>query len=303
MTTIPAGGDSLRERIAERLPDLSPAERRVAEYLRDNAQNAVFATAGQIGAATGTSDATVVRTAKALGYSGLPALKRGLGQHIVEAQAQAPAPARRPPGDGDADEETDALLDHVLTRAADRLAETRRLVRGDDFRHAVDLLHDAVTISAFGVGPSELAARFLALRLTRLGARARCAGLTGFRLADELLQLRKGDVVVLYAPSRLSNDTVVLLDHARSVGAETVLVSDSLGPTLRERVTVVLPAVQSASGFTGELYGALLITDCLALALAARDNDLAAETTALLDSLRTELAPDPPTRRHAHREP
>ncbi len=289
MTTIPGDESSLRERIAQRLPALSPAERRVAEYLRDHAQSVIFATAGEIGSATSTSDATVVRTAKTLGYSGLPHLKRGIGRQIVDATRPSVRLKQRIDLAG---QETATLLDHVVLEATERLTETHRLLKVDEFRKAVDLLDDAVLVAAFGVGPSELAARLLALKLNRLGSRARCAGVTGFRLADEILQLRKGDVVVLYAPARLTNDTIVLLDHARTVGAESILISDTLGPTLADRVSVALPAVQSTTGFTDEIYSALLVTDCLMIALAARNRDRATETSELLNSLRTELAPD-----------
>jgi DNA-binding MurR/RpiR family transcriptional regulator len=289
MATNEGAEDSLRERVAQRLPVMPPAERRVAEYLRDNAQSIIFATAEGIGAATGTSDATVVRTAKTLGYSGLPHLKRGIGRQMVDATRPSVRLNQRIESAG---QETDTLIDHVFSEATERLTETHRLIPEAEFVAAVDLLAGARTVAAFGIGPSELGARFLALKLNRLGLQARSVGATGFRLADELLGLRGDDVVVLYAPSRLTSDTSVLLDHANSVGAATILVSDSLGPTLADRVTVSLPAVQSATGFTAEVYSALLVTDCLVLALASRDRDQATTASELLNSLRTALAPD-----------
>lgn len=290
MTTNESAQDSLRERVAQRLSVMPPAERRVAEYLRDNAQGIIFATAEEIGAATGTSDATVVRTAKTLGYSGLPHLKRGIGRQIVDATRPSVRLNQRIERAGQA---TDTLLDHVFAEATERLTETRRLIPQEDFVQAVGLLTGAREVAAFGIGPSELAAQFLALKLNRLGRQARSVGTTGFRLADELLQIREDDVIVLYAPSRLTNDTVVLLDHAKSVGAATILVSDSLGPTLADRVTLTLPAVQSATGFTAEVYSALLVTDCLVLAVASHDREEATAASELLQSLRTALSPDP----------
>ncbi len=288
MTTDADAEDSLRERVAQRLPVLTPAERRVAEYLRDNAQSIIFATAGEIGTATGTSDATVIRTAKTLGYSGLPHLKQGIGRQIVDATRPSVRLNQRIDRAG---QETATLIDHVFEEATERLTETHRLIPTEAFERAIDLLAGAASVFAFGVGPSEVGARFLALKLNRMGTSARSVDTTGFRLADELIKIRKEDVIVLYAPSRLSNDTVVLLNHAAAVGAATILVSDSLGPTLADRVTVSLPAVQSATGFTAEVYSALLVTDCMVLALSSRDRERATATSELLNSLRGELAP------------
>jgi DNA-binding MurR/RpiR family transcriptional regulator len=73
---------TLQERVAARFDSLTATERRVARYLADHPQEAAFASAEELGRATGTSDASVVRTAKALGFDGLPGLKRSLQSHI-----------------------------------------------------------------------------------------------------------------------------------------------------------------------------------------------------------------------------
>ncbi|PZG12141.1 MurR/RpiR family transcriptional regulator [Nonomuraea aridisoli] len=280
------GDNPLREQIASKLDELPPAERRVAEYLRDHAHEIIFATSGEIGAATGTSDATVIRTAKALGYSGLPGLKREAGRQAIGGTRPS---ARLRSRIDKAGQEAGSLMDHVFTEATERLLETRRLITEDDFVAALDLLMGAREIVSFGLGPSEMCAHYLTLRLRRLGRHARLINSTGFRLADDLLGLQKSDVMVLYVPGRLFNDVYVLLDHAQEVGAQVLLFSDALLPVLADRVTLTLTAVHSGSGYTGEGLSALLLTDCLVLGLAARDRDRATSTSELLNSLRASL--------------
>lgn len=292
-TTEDAEDASLAERLAGKHAQLSPAERRVAEYLRDHLPEIIFATAEEIGAATETSDATVVRTAKSLGYSGLPELKRGVGRQVVGATTPSALLGKRIDSAG---QQTASLLDHVFTEAAERLAETRRLIPERDFVAAVDLIAGAREVVSFGIGPSELPARYLSLRLRRLGQSARMIGNTGFLLADELLGLREPDVVVLYAPGRLINDITVLLDQVRTVGARAILISDSLGPTLADRIAISLPAVQSAAGYTDEGLSALLLTDCLVLGVAGRERERATATSELLNSLRSALTNQPAPR-------
>jgi len=81
----------------------------------------------------------------------------------------------------------------------------------------------------------------------------------------------------------------VLIEHARSVGARIVLLTDSLGSLLGERVDVVLPAVHSPSGFTGEGLSSQVVTDALVLGVATRDEKRATDTSELLTNLRTRL--------------
>ncbi|MFI6875254.1 MurR/RpiR family transcriptional regulator [Streptomyces sp. NPDC050400] len=291
-TDVEAGADtdpedSLRARVESRLPGMPPAERRVAEYLRDHAQAIIFATAEEIGQAVGTSDATVVRTSKNLGYSGLPDLKRSIGQQMIHGTAPSVRLNQRIDSAG---QETATLLGHVFSEAGERLAETWRLTPREQFDQAVELLAGAREVVAFGLGLAEIPARFLSMKLTRLGRPARLVGAAGFLLADGLLALRDQDVVVIYAPARLTTEIDVLLDHARSVGARSILITDSLGSTLADRVTVVLPAVHSATGYTAEGFSSLLVTDCLLLGVAAQDRERSTTGSELLRVLRAGLA-------------
>lgn len=279
----PAATAGFHARVAERLTGLSPAERQVAEYLRNHVQDVPFATAEQLGVAAGTSDATVVRTAKALGYTGLPELKRELGRHFVDSSR--PSAVRRRATSGDAG----ATLDQIFDEAVDRLQQTRQLVDGAAFTRAVELLVGAREVTAFGVGASGLAARHLALRLGRLGYRARVAAATGFQLADELLTTAADDIVVVYAPGRLLADVEVVLEHAERVGAARLLVTDSLGPVLENRVDVVLTALYSGGGMASEELASIVLNDALLLAVQERDASRAAVAGETLNQLREEL--------------
>ena len=285
-----AAGESLAARITRCLPALSRAERQVAEYLRDHGRAAIFATAEQIGGATRTSDATVVRTAKSLGFSGLLELRRSLAEEVVlqtspshhllhHTELAQTAGGAQP----------DPVVAQVFTEAAERLSATWRLISSADFDRAVDLLDHAREVLSFGLGPSGLLARYLGLRLTRLGRRARATGATGFQLADDLVGLGPDDLVVLYVPSRLLAEIEVVLDHAAAVGARVLLVSSSLGPLFGSRVDVTLTAPQSVSNFTGEMLSAEVLTDALLLRLASRDETRATKASELLTSLRAEL--------------
>ena len=57
------------------LPALSPAEQRVARLFLERKGAILLESAAQIGARTGTSDATVVRAAQSLGFKSLGALR------------------------------------------------------------------------------------------------------------------------------------------------------------------------------------------------------------------------------------
>ncbi|GHJ39261.1 MurR/RpiR family transcriptional regulator [Streptomyces sp. TS71-3] len=278
--------DSLDARIEARLATMTRAERKVAEYLRTHRQEVIFATAEQIGAGSNTSDATVVRTAKTLGYSGLLELKYSLGMQVIQATRPSERLHQRIERAG---QDSATALDMVFTEAVERLTETRRLMLPADLAKAVDLVAGAREVLAVAFGVSEIMADYLALRLNRAGRRARAATHTGFRLADDLIALGQDDLVVLYAPGRHFDEIDPLLEHASAVGARTLLISDSLIPVLGDRVTASLYAVHSPGGFTSETLCAHVLTDALLLGVASRDEERATATSELLTRLRTAL--------------
>src|SRR5688500_13954671 len=84
---------SLNDRVSERLlggsRSLTPALRRVAEYIDANRHEAISMSAIELGLAVGTSDATVVRAVQALGYAGLRELKEDLASVAVDRATPA----------------------------------------------------------------------------------------------------------------------------------------------------------------------------------------------------------------------
>lgn len=278
--------ETLERRISTRLAKMAPAERRVAEYLRNHQEEVVFASAEEIGAAAGVSDATVVRTAKTLGYAGMVELKFSMGQEMLSRTKPLQRLQSRIEEIG---EDSAALWQQLFREAHDRLRETERQMSMADFDAALNLIEGARSVLCFGVGPSETNAQYFALLLGRRGKQARATGATGFRLADDLLALGEGDVVVMFSPARQFREHEVLLTRAAEVGARVILVTDSLEPVLGDRVDVVLRAVYSVSGFSGEILSSLVLTDALLLALAARDQARAAACADKLTELRSSI--------------
>ena len=73
---------------------ISPAEQRVARFFLENREEVLIASASALARQAGTSDATVVRTAKALGFAGMEELRRTLARELREDLSPAGRMAR-----------------------------------------------------------------------------------------------------------------------------------------------------------------------------------------------------------------
>ena len=286
--TAPPAADPFGERLANALPGLSPAGRRVARFLNENRPVALALSALELAARTSTSDATVVRTVQALGFAGMPELKREL----------AAALAAPPPDPAHAMRRTLAEAGEDSGRAVDLAIETQReaveaLTQPEaraTLRAAVATLHPARRILVFGLGPSAALARYLATMLGRAGRATRALDASGIALADQMLDLGLGDALLVLAYGRAYREVVALFAEARRMALPVVLVTDSLDRSLARHADVVVPARRGRARRVA-LHGATLVAlEAIALGLAAMDGEGALASLDRLNDLRAAIA-------------
>ncbi|MEV7002483.1 MurR/RpiR family transcriptional regulator [Streptomyces sp. NPDC093982] len=283
----PGGLTRLRAAVRDTWDELSASERTVAQYLASApAEQLMFASAQELGAASGTSNATVVRALQRLGYAGLPALKRELAADFTSALAPEVRLQQRIAHVG---RDLEGIWNDVFDETQERIDQCRRLTSTDALKRAVEVLAEAREVFCYGVAACELAARHLALSLGRIGRRARFVGETGFALADPLLTLGQGDAVVVFQPGRRLAELNVVVERARAVGARVVFVTDELGEVFEDRVDAVLTAPHTPTGNTNEALTGLVVADALVLALTTLDETRAVEHSHQLTALREQL--------------
>ncbi len=278
------GPERVQERL-ERLHDtLAPAERRVADQLLELGPDEVLASAVTLGQRLGTSDATIVRTAKALGFASLAELRRA----VVAEAATAPPDTRLRRTLSHAD--PNAVLANFVTQQIAALETLVDSVEPERFNQASELLADAERIVWRGVGPSAELARYGDLLTSRVGKPSASFVNSGTSFADELLTLTSGDAVVVLAYGALQDHVNVMLRRAAELAAPVVLVTDTLGRKLATRVNVTLRSGRGKPGEFASHATTLVLIEALTLALASRDETTATTTLKNLNQLRAALA-------------
>lgn len=284
----PTASDSVGERIAAALAGLPPAARRVARFLAEHRPLALALSASELAERAGTSDATVVRTVQALGFSGLPELKRELASALATAPAD-PASAMRATL-AEAGEEAGRALDFAIDTQREAVEALAQPEARATLRAAVAALHPARRILVFGLGPSAALARYLATLLGRAGRSARALDASGIALADQMLDLGPGDALIVLAYGRAYREVVALFGEARRLALPIVLVTDSLDRSLARHADVVVPARRGRARRVA-LHGATLVAlEAISLGLAAMDGERALASLDRLNDLRASIA-------------
>jgi DNA-binding MurR/RpiR family transcriptional regulator len=255
---------------------------RVAKFIDENRQIVLASSAAALGARIGTSDATVLRTIQTLGFAGLADLKAAiLGSEPVSTPADD---MRRTLIN--LEKATGQALDGILQAHADGLDVLRSKKCRGQIAAGVRVLDAASRIAVFGIGPSSALATYVSVLLARNGRRSRTINATGSMLADQLLDLGKGDVLLILAYGRLYREVKALFAEARALRLPTVLVTEADDTPLAKLADVCVAIPRGRPGQMA-LHGATLVgLEALVLSLAAAKPEAALSSLDNLNRLR-----------------
>lgn len=277
------------ERVAARLPSLSPAERRIVQYFQENKEEVLICSALELAEKVGASDASVVRTAKAMGFSGLDALRRQLAGELRRSLSPAARLVRTLETVGS---DPQSVFDATLDIHAQSIERLRRDIGAADFQAAIETLVAARRIVIFGIGPSSALAEYFSLQLRRFGLASGVLGHTGLLLADDLQQVGRGDAVVILAYSRVYPELDAVLERVQRLKLEALLLTDTLGSVLRRRVAHVLPVPRGRTDSLSMHTATLALIEALLVGIAARRPAETVASLELLNELRSKIGGD-----------
>jgi DNA-binding MurR/RpiR family transcriptional regulator len=275
------------DRAATALDQLSAAERDALRFFQENREEVLVSSAAALAAKIGTSDATVIRTAQALGYAGLDDLRR----HLADELRMNLSPAARLTRTLRAlSNDAGSVLESVVDIHMQVLEKLKADIKPVVFDAAIEILSRAGRVMVFGLGPSSALADYFAVQLGRFGIESRSIVQTGILLADDLHRLKERDVVVILAYTRVYRELESLLAHAVHVGARRILLTDTLGATLGKRVDLVMPVARGHTDWFSTHTGTLGLVEALLIGLAAKRPSKTVAELKTLNELRSELA-------------
>jgi DNA-binding MurR/RpiR family transcriptional regulator len=281
--TFAMSSETLSERVSRLGGSLGAAGQRVAHFVVQNPAATLASSAMEIAASTGTSDATVVRTVQALGYTGLADLRKALVASLEPGATPADNMRRTLE---DLGQDATLALDMVLETHAEALTMLRSAAFREQLGRALPVLHAAERIVVFGIGPSAALARYTAILLARAGRRSVCLDATGIMLADQMLDLRAGDVVLALAYGRTYREVSGLFGEARRLRLPIVLVSEAAEGALPKLADVVLVIPRGKRQRVALHSGTLVGLESMVLALAAANGEQAVAALERLNGLR-----------------
>ncbi|MDE0212295.1 MAG: MurR/RpiR family transcriptional regulator, partial [Boseongicola sp.] len=233
----------------------------------------------------------VVRLANKLGFNGYPELRARVRLEV----AADPVATERRQQRYDSIEHGSNLALLVESEIA-ALNSVLSSVPQAQINEATEMLAAARSIYTVGRGSAAPLVAHLDRRLRRLGFATNVALNTQRRdLGEKLMGLGAGDVVLVFAfqvPESLPAGYAGLIQHAAQVGARSIVISDSTGPTLRPRADLTLSVTRPDEGVMQLRTGPMIVCEALAMTLAHLNPERAVAGLEALEVLRQNLMND-----------
>ncbi|MER6582299.1 MurR/RpiR family transcriptional regulator [Nonomuraea sp. NPDC048881] len=254
------------------LPSLTPAAQAIGRIILDDPGLVVRSTITEFSAVSGTSEATIVRTARALGFAGYSQMRFAL------AAAVAKQPERLVPGDLAPDDPLTDVIAKVARAESDALADTAAQLDPDQLGEVVQAIAVARRVDVYGVAASGLVAADMSQKLLRIGLSSHPFSDAHLALTSAAL-LRDGDVAVAISCSGETPDVLVPARTAAEAGALIVAITNNPRSSLADLASHTLVSAGRETAFRpGALasrISQLLIVDCIFVGLAQRTYDRA----------------------------
>lgn len=251
-------------RIRAHYDALSPAERRVADFVLRSSDSVLSLTARELGKMADTSEATVVRFCQSLGYKGLPELRTDLMQELFAVKREVYQGVT-------ASDTASELIRKVAYISIEALQRTVTTLDPDAFQQAVSAIRRARTTYFFGSGGSAHVAKEVTLKFLRMHLQA----VTYSDYFSQVLgasMLGPGDVAVGLSYTGATRDTVEFLTAAREAGATVIAITNFASSPIAEVADICLITGSQPGLLGGEAGPAriaqLMVLDAIATALA-----------------------------------
>lgn len=273
--------NELLVRIKEKYPELSKGQKRLANYVTENYEKAVFLTAAKLGEVVGVSESTVVRFATQLGYKGYPGFQRAL-EELVRNRLNSIQRMEVTYGRIDQSE----ILESVLQSDIEKIKLTMSSIDPKTFNTAIDIILNARKIYIVGIRSCEPLASFLSFYLHLIFDDVIMVNTNGSsEMFEQLIRIGEEDVIIGISFPRYSVRTLKAMEFASNRKAKVITLTDSIHSPMNLYSSCNLIARSDMASIVDSLVAPLSVINALVVALCLKKQKEVISTLETLEEI------------------
>ena len=273
--------NELQMRIEEKYRDLSKGQKRVAEYVLDNYDKAVFLTAARLGEVVGVSESTVVRFATPLGYKGYPEFQKAL-EELVRNRLNSIQRMKVTYGRISQSQ----ILETVLQSDIEKIKQTLNGIDHLAFNQAIDTILNARKIYVLGIRSCAPLAAFMSFYLNLLCDNVIAVNTnSSSEIFEQLIRIGEEDVIIGISFPRYSQRTLKALEFASKRKAKIITLTDSAHSPINIYSSCNLIARSDMASIVDSLVAPLSVVNALIVALCMKKQEEVIGTLETLEQI------------------
>ena len=268
-------------RMEEKYKKMSKGQKRLADYVTENYDKAVFLTAARLGEVVGVSESTVVRFATQLGYKGYPGFQKAL-EELVRNKLNSIQRMEVTYGRISQSE----ILETVLQSDIDVVKLTVGGMDPNAGELAMDTILSAKRIYVVGIRSCAPLASFLCFYLNLV-----CENVTAVNtnssseIFEQLIRINEEDVIIGISFPRYSMRTLKALEFASNRKAKVITLTDSVHSPMNLYSSCNLIARSDMASIVDSLVAPLSVINALVVALCMKKQKEVVNTLETLEQI------------------
>lgn len=273
--------NELSNRMNEKYSSLSKGQKRLAAYITDNYDKAVFLTAAKLGEVVGVSESTVVRFATHLGYRGYPEFQRALEEMV---RNKLNSIQRMEVTYGRISQSK--ILETVLQADAEKIRHTLDKIDQTAFEVAVETILNARHIYIVGIRSCAPLASFMAFYFNLMFENVHLLQTnSASELFEQMVRISSEDVIIGISFPRYSMRTLKAMEFANNRSAKVITLTDSVHSPMNLYSSCNLIANSDMASIVDSLVAPLSVINALIVALCMKKQSEVAETLEMLERI------------------
>lgn len=256
--------------ITQKSDEFSKSQKLIADYILNNIDKAAYMTAGNLSAKIGISEATMVRFASVLGFDGYPSFQKSLQKTAKSRLTSVQRMELSLEKIG-----RHNVLESVLKSDIIAIEKTLSKIDRASFEKAVMAISSADKIYITGVRSAASLAEFAGFYLHLIFDNVRLIKSTGGDdLFEQILNIKKGDVIIGISFPRYSKNTVKALEYANKNGATVIGITDSESSPVVNASEICLIAENDSISFVDSLIAPFSVINALLVAVGKNNREI-----------------------------
>lgn len=251
--------------------DFTPVEQKVAEFILYNPSKVPAMSIKELAVASKSSDASVMRFCKALGFSGYRSFIVGLTLAIADNEEDTGLYTDIRPGDS-----VKSVIRNIFRNERQALTDTENILKTTEVEKAVAILGSSEAVHFFGIGASGLVCLDAVQKFRRIGISSYAHTDFHDQLTSAAL-LGSKDACVLFTYSGKTKEIQLILKLLKAQNCKIIAVTKLRKTNLLKGADVYLNVltreVTMRSGATGSRIAMLSLVDILLSCVLSTDYD------------------------------